>query len=291
MVLSIGTGISKADNGSISSNIGTGFIWRAIRTFLHSPAVDSNEGFDEGFSNLAPEVRARVDRLNLEIKGPLPNLDDVHAMEDLSIASYCVPGKACHNLLASRFFFEMDSPPCRNGSQMLCYGSIMCLESEGSPFFEAIEKEIRIARFNTCGSPPSLLFPHDGCTQCGFYRKVVTLRVSSLDEKFQITIGNSKNESPINGFPTSLNSLMDNQGAGAFFGRSDHKAGWIRSKSCYCKNSQERKLPDQLQHQKNGKENGVAKPSLVSIRGLKRMNEAESGPSLKRRKYTSSTLV
>ncbi|KAE8396759.1 hypothetical protein BDV37DRAFT_290021, partial [Aspergillus pseudonomiae] len=77
---------------------------------------------------------------------------------------------------------------------------------------------------------------HDqGCLTCGYYRKRVTFRVSSIHQTLQLGIRGVSRYRAIGGFPTSIHDLLHEQQADCPFGRADHRSDfWPPVRRCYC---------------------------------------------------------
>ncbi|KAB5514941.1 patatin-like phospholipase-like protein [Coniochaeta sp. 2T2.1] len=188
------------------------FIVRLFRAYMRDSAVD------------------RYFRLDITFDGPEPKLDDVKMIpkikdmvrtdKDLSQAideiSECI--------VASLFYFELDSIPKQRNGEYSGSGCILCLRRRSDPALVAlIDKLSRSsARFLVCGAeiPGSVRDPPfwDGN---GNFRKNITFKVKG---EFMISLKDARGrEYPISGAPFSVEKLVAAQGLNAYFGTSDHK--------------------------------------------------------------------
>lgn len=161
-----------------------GFIGRGIRTFLSSPAVDSKEGFEDALDNLPEELKEDVFRLDKDLEENLPELDDAGYIDKLFQITCDIPTDLARVLLTSSFFFELDEEPILKDGHYCCCGSNLCSKTFPEGILCLVEKEVPSARFVMHnGANLGLVQEHDGCHTCGYYRKRVCFRVSSLHER------------------------------------------------------------------------------------------------------------
>lgn len=81
---------SSVNKNSTSAFLRGGFINRAIRTFLSSPAVDGRRGWKDALNSVPQEVKKDVFRLDHILPGELPELDDIHTLNELDQHDYCI---------------------------------------------------------------------------------------------------------------------------------------------------------------------------------------------------------
>ncbi|KAB5511375.1 hypothetical protein GE09DRAFT_1272225 [Coniochaeta sp. 2T2.1] len=127
-------------------------------------------------------------------------------------------------IIASLFYFELDSIPKQRNGEYSGSGCILCLRRRSDPALVAlIDKLSRSsARFLVCGVeiPGSVRDPPfwDGN---GNFRKNITFKVKG---EFMISLKDARGrEYPISGAPFSVEKLVAAQGLNAYFGTSDHK--------------------------------------------------------------------
>jgi hypothetical protein len=240
LAVSIGTGSAarqpEEDAGAANGMFENGFVGRAIRAFLYSPAVDGNQGWQDALDSIPEELKNDIFRLDRSVPGNLPELDDVDRIDELRDFRYEIPDSLARALLATSFFFELDEEPILCSGVYHCQGSILCCRYGLEEIMSLVQTELPGARFMTLkGSNLGEADEHNGCRDCGYYRKRVTFSVSSTQEEIQLGIDSSSSFYKIGGFPTSVLSILQHQQADAVFGRADHCTDrWPPSRDCYC---------------------------------------------------------
>ena len=180
-------------------------------------------------------------RLDVELSGSLPALDDVFAMSELrrevrrQHGSCATMTEVTKVLLAKLFFFELTSRPTRSRSGVMCRGQILCDLQPGpilAHFASTLEKENAV--FDVLG----VSVPLAGCNAADLntvpLRLPVEVCVSGLDVRFPVML--CKPQQParqISASPFTLNWLLTAQGWRSPFGRPDHGpvGPWMRSPS------------------------------------------------------------
>jgi hypothetical protein len=240
LLLSVGTGSSsfmaKQDKASRS-------LWRdsaiprMIRATLSSPSMDGEQGFREALNLVPDDKKSNIFRLNHEVSEPLPRLDDVSKLAEMSKMHFAVPDELVRAILATAFFFfELDRLPIKKQGIYFCQGSILCSRSYAMDLVKKVMAEFPGARFQTArGDHLGDVGEDDGCHKCGYYRKEVKFSVNGLDEMTTIGIAGSSFFQRIGGFPKSVQELLEDQQANFHFGREDHLvASWPPKRNCYC---------------------------------------------------------
>ncbi|KAH1505732.1 hypothetical protein KXX29_008550, partial [Aspergillus fumigatus] len=204
----IGTGYasegSSVDENSTHAFLKGGFIDRAIRTFLSSPAVDGRRGWKDALDSVPQDVQKNVFRLDRILPGELPELDDINAID-------------------KALFFELDQEPTFLQNHYECRGSILCCKHDAAGIVKQIAARFPEARFALSrGSSLGDVDGEYGCSKCGYYRKRVSFKVSNLHETVDLGVTGTTGFSSIGGFPTTVQCLLENQQADSPFGRSDH---------------------------------------------------------------------
>ncbi|KAL2836064.1 hypothetical protein BJX68DRAFT_274726 [Aspergillus pseudodeflectus] len=204
LLISVGTGYTPGTGGTgdppgrqFPAGWGPVRLWRAYNS---SPCMDGMEAYWEGRVHVPSSLRSNTIRLDLALDGDLPRLDDVGKLEELAALPFTVPDELVQVVLATCFFFELDTPPSRADGQYRLHRLILCAW--------------------TCGRGHSLgrVDDDDRCLLCGYYRKQVTL-----------------SQRPIGGFLKTIQQLLQDQQAEAVFGRPDHQDDrWPPRRSCYC---------------------------------------------------------
>ncbi|KAH2558742.1 hypothetical protein KXV70_004079 [Aspergillus fumigatus] len=245
LVVSIGTGYasegSSVDENSTHAFLKGGFIDRAIRTFLSSPAVDGRRGWKDALDSVPQDVQKNVFRLDRILPGELPELDDINAIDELDQHDYSISEELTKAWFAKALFFELDQEPTFLQNHYECRGSILCCKHDAAGIVKQIAARFPEARFALSrGSSLGDVDGEYGCSKCGYYRKRVSFKVSNLHETVDLGVTGTTGFISIGGFPTTVQCLLENQQADSPFGRSDHSRDrWPPSRGCYC-NSRKR---------------------------------------------------
>jgi hypothetical protein len=240
LVISVGTGVSVRDCQSDQPSRRSwhdSALPRMIRATLSSPCLDGEQSFRETLNYLPTHTAANIFRLNHEIYGTLPQLDDVGKVDYMSKMKFTVSDDLVRAVLVTGFFFfELDETPTYSQGFFTCRGSIFCSRPKARDILSCVLTEIPDGKFQTSrGHPLGSLQDNDGCDLCGYYRKKVSFTVTSLEEEFSLAIANDQIHHKIGGFPTSAFGIQQAQQAFAYFGRSDHlEVSWPPQRICYC---------------------------------------------------------
>lgn len=240
LVVSIGTGYAHEQPANHANSRrgfwSGGFVERAIRTFLQSPAVNSRRGWQDALDSIPESLRPDVFRLDREVAGDLPELDDSSALDGLCELPYSIPDELTRAWLAKCFFLELDEVPANVLGSYQCRGSILCCKYNAGKIVEQMALIFQNARFTLArGSNLGTVEDGNGCSTCGYYRKCVSFEVPSLNEVISLEVRGTTGHCAIGGFPTSIQSLLQAQQADAPFGRADHRTDlWPPSRQCYC---------------------------------------------------------
>ncbi|ODM18136.1 hypothetical protein SI65_06007 [Aspergillus cristatus] len=238
LVVSIGTGYAAEGPAAEDHHHQRhdGFIERAIRTFLCSPAVDGRRGWQDALDSVPAAVKKDVFRLDRAIPGKLPELDDARALDELGEFEYRIPDELTRAWLAKSFFFELDQEPILGDGIYDCQGSILCCKYDVAGIIQQIMARLPNARFMFSeGRDLGAVNVADGCPVCGYYRKRVSFQVSSIYESVNLGVHGMTGSCALGGFPTTLQDLLEAQQVDSPFGRADHRCNqWPPSRQCYC---------------------------------------------------------
>ncbi|CAG8017029.1 unnamed protein product [Penicillium salamii] len=240
LLLSVGTGFSTStpsDSTGFLGRIREGALPRLFRAMMSSPSMDGKQGFLEALNYLPHSSTPDIFRLDQAIDGTLPALDDTCSLAKMSNMDFAVPAELVRSILASAmFFFELDESPVQGNAYFHCRGSVLCSRPHPAEILQRVLAEFPGARFQS-GQDHDLgsIDPVDICQFCGYFRKRVDFRVTSLEERVSIEIANDAFREKIGGFPKSALEFLDEQKAYAQFGRADHQnLDWPPRRSCYC---------------------------------------------------------
>ncbi|KAJ5976458.1 hypothetical protein N7481_010165 [Penicillium waksmanii] len=130
LLLSVGTGWSSSvqdPSSGCCSRLREGALPRLLRAFMFSPSMDGKQGYFEALNYLPHHSKPDVFRLDHEIHGPIPELDDINSLEKMLKMKFAVPDPLVRAVLATAmFFFELDETPVRSHDSFQCRGSILC---------------------------------------------------------------------------------------------------------------------------------------------------------------------
>ncbi|KAH1339589.1 hypothetical protein KXX33_005615 [Aspergillus fumigatus] len=142
LVVSIGTGYasegSSVDENSTHAFLKGGFIDRAIRTFLSSPAVDGRRGWKDALDSVPQDVQKNVFRLDRILPGELPELDDINTIDELDQHDYRISEELTKAWFAKALFFELNQEPTFLQNHYECRGSILCCKHDAAGIMKQI---------------------------------------------------------------------------------------------------------------------------------------------------------
>jgi hypothetical protein len=225
--LSLGTGTSSivTECGAWSKSR---FYVRLFKSFMRN--IDGEDAWRRFYNSLTPDTQARYYRLNIPFSGPEPGLDDAPRIPDLkasvlkTIESDSLTLTAVKDsMIASMFYFELDSVPELEKGVYICSGYIFCrLDMPASGLRMLYQRLVETSSwFLIQGSPircvqsvPKSLPP---------FKRRITFSADSLDEVIEFSIrGVTSTLKMLSGFPTSLTSLITDQRLDSPFGTIDH---------------------------------------------------------------------
>jgi len=226
-VVSLGTGEPKPSNEvstAVSRNIWkNGAFPRLCRLFW--------EKMRDKKVRQAFQAYPRYHRLNIQFDDDEPRLDDIQsipgviskAQEDNSLSETIENIARC--VVASLFYFELDSVPRLFGGKYIGTGYILCSIRHKDPAFRVLFDRLskNSSQFLVNGCPVIDVDIDD--TSCfdgsGNFRKKIEL---NTDDKFSVSLKqDSSKPYNISGSPFSVSKLVLLQGFSAVFGRPDHR--------------------------------------------------------------------
>jgi hypothetical protein len=207
--------------------------------------MDGEQGFREALNYVPNHSKPDIFRVNHEMPKGLPRLDDTGQLDDMSQLNFTVSDDLVRTVLVTGFFyFELDESPIQSHGLFLCRGSIFCSRPRAKDILDQILNEIPDGQFQTShGHRLGSLKDDNGCHTCGYYRKIVSFSVKSLEEEVSLGIANAQIFHKIGGFPMSMHEMLEAQQAFAYFGRSDHlEISWPPNRFCYCSPKTKRRV-------------------------------------------------
>ena len=182
------------------------------------------------FNSLPPASRPRYHRLNIQLTGPEPALDDATKIPQLkaTVTSTIETDKEAIRaisdaMIASMFYFELDGLPDINSTGYECSGFIFCrldLPAAGRRYL--YDRLAETSSWFLIQGDPVPCVQHVSKSLPPFRRRV-TFRVESLEESIAFSIrGITSTPKLLSGFPTSLVKLIADQQLYCPFGTIDH---------------------------------------------------------------------
>lgn len=249
ILISLGTGCTDKTKRSLDNQTRSGLsdtaVPRLIRAAMASPSMDGEQGFCEALNFVPHHMRNDIYRLDHVIPEGLPRLDDVGQLMKLAGSNFCVSDSLVRAILVTGcFFFELDQEPVLKQGIFHCEGSILCKNHDPKSLLGRVHREFPGAQFRTsnseCLGPPD---EHNGCLDCGYYRKKCNFTVNNLDEIFTIELSSSSFKQKVGGFPKSVRNFLADQQTSSCFGRADHQLNsWPPPRVCFCNRGMRRKV-------------------------------------------------
>ncbi|KFY06320.1 hypothetical protein V491_08710 [Pseudogymnoascus sp. VKM F-3775] len=193
------------------------------------------------WNRAAGDTTNRYFRLNTQLQGKTPALDDVSTMSLLKYETRKQHSKSktldelADSLISTLFYFELTSRPIKNRNHISCKGQILCIVGPGHNEHGKLHRLLNslaedgskfyVAHRPLPGPINSQAKIHPATK---FFRVQVELRVRDLDSPIPISlrIGNNKESMSegqnISASPFTINGLLEAQGWNNPFGRADH---------------------------------------------------------------------
>ena len=232
LALSLGTGVANSKTPSPKrgpfSPVTDRFIPRLLRALMVN--MDGEKAWHEVSNTVSSQSKTRLHRLNVRLEGRYLSLDEVDYIPTLKERTLdeCKANNqlevVTNSLIASLFYFELDTLPDHSDSGVVCKGTIFCrlqLPRAGRKALLAYLKEHN-AFFLINGRP---LRAVDVIPRCAPpFRQKVSVQVSSADDTIGISLRHSSmSPNLISGLPKTVKALIDLQMLNAPFGRPDHE--------------------------------------------------------------------
>lgn len=232
-VLSLGTGEPGPHNYDMSAdshhnNQKFGMLPR-MRDLMLEKTRDKTLRRAYKSTKLAFKFLHRIHRLSTEFDGTEPRLDEAKRIPELKLKVQEDPSLTrdidivVQCMVASLFYFELDSLPEKREGKYSGTGYILCSIRRNDPAFQVLLHKLlsNSAEFLLDSNPiPGSLQDTSYFDKNGNFRKRIEFHTPG---KFTISLKQgSWNPCDISASPFSVNNLVRAQGLDAFFGRSDH---------------------------------------------------------------------
>jgi hypothetical protein len=168
-------------------------------------------------------------RLDVSLDGSGPRLDDtasIPMLKEQAESDDSISGlidNAAHCLVASLFYFKLDSVPERHNGNFVCSGRILCLLSGNDPAFQKLMEKLSAesAQFLLDDYPICMVDGPFCLSNDGNFRKTIEVITAG---QFAISLKRGQTELwSVSGSPFSVESLVTEQMLDTPFGRSDHR--------------------------------------------------------------------
>jgi hypothetical protein len=168
-------------------------------------------------------------RLNIKFDGTEPRLDQAESIPELkqkvkdddTLSEHVANAADC--LIASLFYFELESIPERREEKFVGLGHILCSVSKNDRDFQDLMDQLaaQSAQFLLDDYPIALANDPSCFSKDGNFRKAIELNTA---DRFTISLKKGPSDTrDISGSPFSIGRLITAQGLNASFGRPDHR--------------------------------------------------------------------
>lgn len=230
--ISLGTGSAATDSSQTVSRFRNifvdGWVPRIYRSF--SSSFEGQCGWREILGLLDDKSRDDYFRFDLSVPSGLPSMDNTDCMDQLSKLVHSNPSgqqkhlEAIASLLATSFFFQLDSRPQYYSGFLQCIGTIRCRAPAQYAInwidgFDSSRKDFYKDNMNL----GLHLTPDDICYSCNRYCRRVRFIVRDLNENIGISIQFGGKQRHLSGFPNNMQWFIEQQGIDGNFGSPNHR--------------------------------------------------------------------
>jgi hypothetical protein len=233
-VISLGTGEPGLSNYETSTedcrSVRNNGILQRLCHVMTEKTRDKTVRRAYNFLACTEKIARRIHRLNIDFNVSEPRLDDTkgipglvsQVLNDSSLLPKVKVIARC--MIASLFYFELDSLPQRYNGEYTLLGHISCTLRRSDPALEALLEKLAESRakFLINGCPAFIMSDNHACLggDGNFRVKVGTTTTDSLSITLEVSSFEACN---ISGSPFSVQRLVTAQGFDAVFGRPDHR--------------------------------------------------------------------
>ena len=240
--MSLGTGYHRQQTNSPSTSCPRGILRDGSIPRLYRALLSSLSGrklWQEFRNRRRADARGRHFHFDMDFDGQEPDLDNTSKMQDLQAHARAEfsESKELHNLarrvVASRFYFELESRPRYEKGQISGAGHISCRLRSDDPALEVLLDQLseNSARFLLGDRvlpdviKPGVIDDRSFVHRSGNFRKRLEFNVSDRQHKILIALKEGSSiPNGISGSPFSVDSFIAVQGMDAPFGRDDFEA-------------------------------------------------------------------
>ena len=193
------------------------------------------------------QTHPRYHRLNVQFEGDEPRLDDIQSIPDIKskVQDDQLVCKTIDNIarcmVASLFYFELDSMPRRVEGKYVGTGHVLCSLTPSEPAFSVLFDRLSASgQFWINGLPVADISDGSCFDNEGNFRKQVEI---NTDDRLAVTLKQDSSEPcNISGSPFSVRKLILLQGLCAVFGSPDHRKRKRSGEDIFPNKKQRRRL-------------------------------------------------
>ena len=179
------------------------------------------------------DSKGRYFRFDIGFEGKEPGLDNTSKMQELRTQARAEFSDSqeledlARSVVASLFYFELESTPKYGDGKILCAGNILCRLRAGNPALEDLFNQLSKSSAQFIFDERALsgaVEDRSSIDRSGNFRKRVEFSLGDRQRKVSISLREGSHQpNNISGSPFSVDSLVGAQGMDAHFGRADHK--------------------------------------------------------------------
>jgi hypothetical protein len=232
-VISLGTGEPGQKNYEVSTedcrDIRKNGMFARIRDLIMEKMRDKTVRRAYKSIGLAAQILPKIYRLSVDFEATEPRLDDARSIPELiskvetdQRLSASID-EVAHCLIASLFYFELDSAPERYDRKYVITGHILCSIRRNDPAFEALFSKLSTGSVRFWVDDWPMLESINDPSCFGKDRNFrMRVRIETSD-RFTMSLKQGEAKAyNISGSPFSVKGLVAAQGLDAPFGRADH---------------------------------------------------------------------
>jgi hypothetical protein len=215
-----------------------GWMPRIYRSF--SSSFDGQNAWREVIGVMDKISRESSFRFDLSVPGGLPRLDDTECMDRLSVLVHSRPsGLESHKdavaaLLATSFYFQLDTVPEYHIGLFQCVGSIRCRAPPQHVIhcldtLDSSQKDLYKDKINL----GIQLTSDDICHYCLRYSRPIRFFVRDLTENIVLSLRFGSKLHRLSAFPNNMQWFAEQQGLNWSFGHSNH-CSFVKQECVVC---------------------------------------------------------
>ncbi|EKV15737.1 Patatin-like serine hydrolase, putative [Penicillium digitatum PHI26] len=248
--ISLGTGSETGSQSPVVSKFRNvlldGWLPRVYRSV--SSSFEGQNNWKEFLGIMDEKSQAQYFRFDLSIPSGLPRLDNTECMDRLSslvranISSDRTQRDAAISLLATSFFFCLDTKPKYFSGLLQCVGSIRC-RAPARDVIQCLDKISTPKEFYKDAINLGLqLTTDDICQYCDRYFRPVRFIVRDVKDTITLSLRFGGEQHRLSAFPNKIQWFAEQQGLEWSFGSLDHRVDSSRRGCPMCEGQQAGRL-------------------------------------------------